>query len=59
MKIFNRIIHYSWMSMKMIEKYRINYYADLASYSNMHDENMQSIIKYTIQFNTEWYVKLM
>ena len=23
-KIFNRIMQYSWMSMKMIEKYRIN-----------------------------------
>ena len=43
----------------MIEKYRINYYANLTSYSNIHDENMHSIIKYTIQFSTERYVKLM
>ena len=52
-------MHYSWMSKKRIEKYRIIYYADLASYGNIHDENMHSIIKYTIQFSTEWYVKLM
>ena len=43
----------------MIEKYRINYYADLAFHSNIPDENMHGIIKYTIQFSTERYVKLM